>query len=205
MLPAPAPDRIYQRQWSQELLGQPRVDYERFFKDHSEESLMRLAGIPLGHPLEIVEHRLRAAKCPLVNGYCLEFVVYGIRIGYHGFAYTLGEPPRVGSDFQSLRTATYGASSTKHGAAPSIGIFRQSQKFVQGAIEFLQRDRSAGPKKELVALDASFAHDEVQSHLGFVSYPGALAERPSRFLLAFRSMDAVLEISYENWYQVLHT
>jgi hypothetical protein len=64
------------------------------------------------------EHLQRASKSLPFNGYCLEIVrlLYSIRIGDRGFAYTLNEPLRLGKDFQSLGTATYvtlGASTTK--------------------------------------------------------------------------------------------
>jgi hypothetical protein len=63
---------------------------------------MKHTGIPIGPEMELVEYLLRASKSLPFNGYCLEIVLYSIRIGNRGFAYTLNEPLRLGKDFQSF-------------------------------------------------------------------------------------------------------
>lgn len=195
-----ARDRTYQRQWTQELGGTPEPAYEVFFQDQSEESLMQHAGIPLGDRLKIREHLQRAGNCL----FSLEFAVYSVKMGDEGFAYTLGEPPRVGKDFQSLRTATYVVPrelvGKRRDSIQHVGVVRQSRKIIQSADAFLrkQKDRAI-PDKNLVLVDSTFAHDEqAESQLRAMDQ-GQLAERPSKFLLAFKTIEAVLMLLYRNW------
>lgn len=129
---------------------------------------MQHAGIPLDS-LEITEHLLRASNCLLVNGLCLELALYSVKMGNRGFMYTLGEPWRVGKDFQSLRTATFVAPrilvERRRDAIQHIGNIRQSHNFVQGALEFLRRN-PAMPDKRLIPIDSTFAYSEqAEPHL----------------------------------------
>jgi hypothetical protein len=159
---------------------------------------MKHTGIPLGPEMELEEHLQRASKSLPFNGYCLEIVLYSIRIGDRGFAYTLNEPLRLGKDFQSLRTATYvtlGASTTKKITIQHVRIVRQSRQFFQDALGFLRSINPTISKKKLIAVDSTFVYDkQVEFHLQVVEYPGPPEERPSRFLLAFKTMEVVLQL-----------
>lgn len=197
---APAHDRIYQRQWAQEANGPPQKDYRLIFEDLGEEALMQHSGIPLGSPMELVEHWQRASN----HGDCVEFALYAIRLGHRGFVYTLNEPVRVGKDFQSLRTATLitsRASTNRIHTIQKVGMVRQSRKFFQDALNVLRESGNPTiPKKELIAVDSTFVYDQqVKFHLQVVNYPGSPEERPSKFLLAFKSMEVVLQLLYEEW------
>ncbi len=158
---------------------------------------MQHTGIPLG-PMKIEELRQRASNFSLFDVACLEIVLYSIRIGCRGFSYTLNEPFRLGKDFQSLRTATYvtlGASAKQKYTIQQVGKVRQSQQFFQDILGLLRE--SGNSKKKLVAVDSTFVYDEqVESRLQVVEYPGPVEERPSRFLLAFKSMEIVLRLLY---------
>lgn len=108
---------------------------------------MKHTGIPLGPEMELEEHLQRASKSLPFNGYCLEIVLYSIRIGDRGFAYTLNEPLR--KDFQSLRTATYvtlGALTTNKTTIQHVGIVRQSRQVFQDALGFLGSSNPAKKK-----------------------------------------------------------
>jgi hypothetical protein len=89
VIPAPAHDRLYQRQWAQELNGTPNEEFQLAFEDNSERALMKHTGIPLGPEMKLEEHLLRGSNSLLFNGYCLEIVLYSIRISNRGFAYEL--------------------------------------------------------------------------------------------------------------------
>lgn len=197
VVPAPAHDRKYQRQWDQELGGHPNEKYQRFFKDLSEKALMQHAGIPLGPEMQLEEHWLRASNCSRFNGHCVEFVLHSIRIGDLGFFYRLNEPLRLGQNFQSLRTATsstLGPSTNGTRTIQKVGMVRQWEKFFRDVLDFRRRCRdSAVPEKKLVAIDSTFVYDEqVQFSLQVVGFTEVPEERPSRFLLGFNSMEVVL-------------
>jgi hypothetical protein len=92
-----------------------------------------------------------------------------------------------------------GASTTKKTTIQHVGIVQQSRQFFQDALGFLGSINPTIRKKKLIAVDSTFVYDkQVEFHLQVVEHPGPPEETPSRFLLAFKTMEVVLQLLNKN-------